>query len=422
MAGLPVVKSTSVLLRVRNEGPYLIEWIAHYLALGFDDIVIVHNENDDGSSALFEILEKEGVCRCFESPEYVEDGIALTPGQRAVRTVREKSVLGNSKWLFTADADELLILQQHQNIHDFLEPHEDSDQIVFSWDLFVPELDSSRFDGKFAMRSRFKSIVDDYSFIKSITRVDHFPTNISPHRIIGKSRKTILANGEKINPADLKQFNGKNTFNPEWEARLTSGKQVASLYHYRFKSAIEFCMRQARGVAGPYTLKNNGMLFIDSLCSDPETIRKIDPLTGAPLFAKVEQKAGELLSLSGIREVQESVEANYLQRAKIIETESLTYRFIDQFLHNPQDFVPVEEACRLLQENPESNELLWLAAFCHRHARDYAQAYEISARAIALTPQHTEHHSRFVSNMRKLARSEKQGPVKRGLARLFSRS
>ena len=112
MARVRDMKTASVLLRVRNEGPYLLEWIAHYQVLGFDDIVIVHNENDDGSSALFDELQGNDVCRVYESPEYVEDGVALTPGQRHVRTIKENRVFADSKWLFTADADELLVLNQ----------------------------------------------------------------------------------------------------------------------------------------------------------------------------------------------------------------------------------------------------------------------------------------------------------------------
>ncbi|PXW66792.1 glycosyltransferase family 2 protein [Methylobacterium sp. B4] len=41
---------------VRNEGPYLVEWLAHHLAIGFDRIVVYDNESTDDTRALFKAL------------------------------------------------------------------------------------------------------------------------------------------------------------------------------------------------------------------------------------------------------------------------------------------------------------------------------------------------------------------------------
>ncbi len=43
---------------VRNEGPYLLEWIMHYQLLGFDRIIIFSNDNNDGSDALLAALHE----------------------------------------------------------------------------------------------------------------------------------------------------------------------------------------------------------------------------------------------------------------------------------------------------------------------------------------------------------------------------
>ena len=413
------MNSTSVLLRVRNEGPYLIEWIAHHLALGFDDIAIVHNENDDGSTGLLQIFENHGICRHFESPDYSEGGAVLTPGQRAVRTIKENRAFSESKWLYTADADELLILKQHKNIAEFLGDHEGSDQVILSWDLFVPDLESSRFEQNFDMRKRFRTVTDDYSFIKSLSRIDKYPENIAPHRIIGKSRRTTLPNGKSIDPASLKLANGKNQFDEEIENQLAEGKTGASLYHYRFKSATEFCMRQLRGVAGPYSLKNNGMLFVNTLRSDPASLRKIDPKSGSPGINRVDEQAKKLLALPGVEETQERVNSGYLRQCREIEDRSLTYQFILGYLDDPDEFSAIETALQLLKDNPKSSEMLWLAAFCHRHEKHYEQAYRLSMQAIEQTPKHTQHHNRFVENMRKLALRDK--PRASLVSRIFSK-
>lgn len=40
----------------RNEGAYLVEWLAHHLAVGFDRIVVYDNESTDETRALFSAL------------------------------------------------------------------------------------------------------------------------------------------------------------------------------------------------------------------------------------------------------------------------------------------------------------------------------------------------------------------------------
>ena len=46
---------------MRNEGPYILEWVAHHLATGFTDIVICTNDCVDGSPALLDRLHELGV-------------------------------------------------------------------------------------------------------------------------------------------------------------------------------------------------------------------------------------------------------------------------------------------------------------------------------------------------------------------------
>lgn len=400
------MKQFSVLLRVRNEGPYLIEWIAHYLALGFDDILIVHNENDDGSTALLELLHKEGICRVHESRKSAAED-ELTPGQRAVQLVKDQGLLADSKWLFTVDADELLILRQHESLAEFLGRHDDSDQVIISWDLFIPDPESARFDGEFEMRRRFAHTIGDYSHIKSISRVDRFPERIAPHRIISNTGKTTLADGSVILPGDLKLKNWKSEFDQATEQLLEKSKSAASLYHYRFKSATEFCMRRARGVAGPHALKNNGLLFVGAMLDGSGKTRKIDPQAGYPDFDSCATRARSLLAVPGVSDLQEEIEQRYLEQAHDIEAGSLTYRFISDYLNHPDNFSVTRQSLQLLEQHPDSSELLWLAAYCHRYAEDYERAHELSLQALKRSPEHAAQQRYFVENMEKAARLRK---------------
>jgi hypothetical protein len=53
-------RGAALLATVRNEGPYLLDWLAHHRAAGFDHAVIYSNDNDDGSDDLLGLLADHG--------------------------------------------------------------------------------------------------------------------------------------------------------------------------------------------------------------------------------------------------------------------------------------------------------------------------------------------------------------------------
>lgn len=54
---------------VKNEGPYLIDWIGWHRALGIGPIAIGDNVSTDGSSELLEALHDLGEIRRVSTPE-----------------------------------------------------------------------------------------------------------------------------------------------------------------------------------------------------------------------------------------------------------------------------------------------------------------------------------------------------------------
>ena len=53
---------------VKNEGPFILEWLAHYRALGVDRFLIFSNDCDDGTDALLDRLDDLGVVRHLPNP------------------------------------------------------------------------------------------------------------------------------------------------------------------------------------------------------------------------------------------------------------------------------------------------------------------------------------------------------------------
>ncbi len=52
---------------MRNEGPYILEWLAHHRAIGVRDALIYSNDCDDGSDALLDLLAGAGMATAREA-------------------------------------------------------------------------------------------------------------------------------------------------------------------------------------------------------------------------------------------------------------------------------------------------------------------------------------------------------------------
>jgi len=100
----------AVLATVKDEAPYLVEWVAHYRSLGFDDIRIASNDCTDGSDAILACLDAAGVIRHLENSD-PGPGENPDPQNRAYARFWADPGLRGADWVLVADADEFL------NIH-----------------------------------------------------------------------------------------------------------------------------------------------------------------------------------------------------------------------------------------------------------------------------------------------------------------
>lgn len=108
--------TTALCAIMRNEGPFVLEWIAHHRALGFDQIIIYDNESTDDLPRLCHSLSNAGaiIYRPWPDPEL---GCVISPQilayQHAVANL-------TTNWLCCLDADEFLVLEHASTIQEFL--------------------------------------------------------------------------------------------------------------------------------------------------------------------------------------------------------------------------------------------------------------------------------------------------------------
>ncbi len=89
---------------MKDEGPFILEWVAHHLVLGFDRICVASNDCRDGSDRLLEALASAGFIDHL--PNVVAPG--EIPQHAGYAAMRAQLGIDNTEWLMVLDADEFL--------------------------------------------------------------------------------------------------------------------------------------------------------------------------------------------------------------------------------------------------------------------------------------------------------------------------
>jgi len=138
---------------MKNEAPFLLEWVAYHKAIGFDQIVIVTNDSVDATDDLLRALSKQGEVKTIRQ-EVPEDRSAQ---ENATRLVAEMGILNDGDWGIFLDADEFLNIHVGSGTVADLTSHLDSQDrigMLINWRVFGDS-------GNLVFNGRY--ISDDYT-------------------------------------------------------------------------------------------------------------------------------------------------------------------------------------------------------------------------------------------------------------------
>lgn len=91
---------------MRNEAPFLLEWIAYHRAIGFTDFLIYSNDCEDGTDDLLDRLAELGVV----IHERNRAGGKKSVQWRALNRAGNHRVMDQVDWVYGADVDEFLCI------------------------------------------------------------------------------------------------------------------------------------------------------------------------------------------------------------------------------------------------------------------------------------------------------------------------
>jgi hypothetical protein len=216
---------------VRNEIRGIVEWLAHYKALGFSEFLIYDNESNDGTEVILQELHDAGELTYRHWPHTVW----VWPQRRAYENARRQA---KSDWVAYFDADEFLVLREDASIGDFLLRFApDVAAVAVNWVVFGS-------DGQVAYRP---APVTERFF-------GALPPGAALNRMVKSIGRRSLLRGtgvHRVDPGTARYVtaSGAEAIFDERSRTLASETTTATLHHYMVKSAEEFEEKLQRGNA-----------------------------------------------------------------------------------------------------------------------------------------------------------------------------
>ncbi|WP_425050322.1 glycosyltransferase family 2 protein [Psychromarinibacter sp. S121] len=122
---------------MKNEGPFILEWIAYHRSIGFDDFLVFTNDCDDGTVEMLETLQGHGILSTMDNPyQRIEGG--MNPQKGALFYANDTEQVARAEWVMVSDVDEYVNIHAGDGTLDALwqAAGEDVDNISMQWRLF----------------------------------------------------------------------------------------------------------------------------------------------------------------------------------------------------------------------------------------------------------------------------------------------
>ncbi|MFD1343483.1 glycosyltransferase family 2 protein [Litorisediminicola beolgyonensis] len=247
---LPENRSGNVIVGcMKNEAPYILEWVAYHRAIGFDDFLIYTNDCEDGTDEILGRLQAMGVLQHRRNNDWKGN----SPQQFALNRALKEPVIQNADWIAHIDVDEFINVRcGNGTIFDFLDRVPDATNIAMTWRLFGHS-------GVTTLEDRFVTEQFDLCAPKYCPKphtVWGYKTmfrNIGAYAKISCHRPNKLASGaeERVrwvngSGADMTAEAIKNGWR---SSKKSIGYDLLQLNHYALRSAESFLVKRQRGRA-----------------------------------------------------------------------------------------------------------------------------------------------------------------------------
>ncbi len=236
-----------IITSMKNEAPFIVDWVAYHLAIGFDHFIIATNDCEDNTNALIDRLA-EITGQVERHRTIIRHGGIQRSALRQCFVKKQKA--READWIYIADVDEYLNIKIGDgNVRELVALSTDQvDCIPIPWRIFgaTPDL----------------HFVDKPVIQKNWRTESLHPTRVDP-RYSGAQKKSLFRNFDKVQrpgvhlPAIKPEYRDsyrleypggvayKETDN-EFHHRMEAMK-IAHVNHYMLRSAGDYLVKVDRG-------------------------------------------------------------------------------------------------------------------------------------------------------------------------------
>lgn len=234
---------------MKNEAPYILEWIAYHRMIGIDNFLLYTNDCTDGTHEMLDRLQALGIVQ----HRYNNDWKGKSPQQHALNKSLKEDLIEYADWVIHIDVDEFINVRVGNGmLRDFLDRVPDATNVAMTWRLFGHN-GVERYEDRLVIE-QFTSAAPKYCpkphttwGFKTMTK------NVGAYRKLSCHRPNQLNDGHAPN---VKWVNGSGQEMTEsyhtkgWRSDLkTIGYDMIQLNHYALRSAESFLVKRQRGRA-----------------------------------------------------------------------------------------------------------------------------------------------------------------------------
>ncbi len=234
---------------MKDEGPFILEWIAYYLSIGFTHFIVNSNDCSDGTDAILKRFEELGFLAHIDNPGPWDFG----PQASAYSNAMQHPWYKEAEWIMVCDVDEFFDIRIGDGTLDDLfqaQPH--ADGFAALWQLFghngIVDFEDRFITEQFTKAGELGAVLpQNLRAFKSLIRNNGSYYALNTHRprgpVRGKAERFawIDGDGDPLPPAMRRRG---------WAFSTTGagfGGNLFRMNHYAVRSIESYLMKRVRG-------------------------------------------------------------------------------------------------------------------------------------------------------------------------------
>lgn len=313
---------------MKNEGPYILDWIAYHKMIGVTDFLIYANDCDDKTFEILLELNRMEVIE-FRFNHILRRGVQKS----ALKWASFEPVVQNADWLMMLDVDEYINIHIGKRmLSDLINKHKGADAISIVWRRFghAGVIDLSETPVPLEFDRAETDEITAHRFVKTIFRNTEKFERMGIHRPYLDAPEEdidwVLPNGFKV-PNDEKQG--------LLHVRKNYSYDVAQINHYALRSMEAFLIKKVRGRPNHMSHK-----------------------TGPDYWEKFDHNEAEDMTICPLFEKALDIKSVYFRESPLLEelhfkSHEVHRKKVDAILSKPWAKPFVDEIIQLVNNTPQ---------------------------------------------------------------------